>query len=155
MEIKEIVLAKIAQGHNEIQRLYHSVPVAELLAPVLANGWSIKDLLAHIAAWEWRCAGLLNQAHDSDLPLRAMPDVDALNLEIYQERREWNWAAVENDFRAAHAALIAAIQAVPAARLADQLIQQTIAEETWLHYEEHLPQLREWQQVVMQNKIVR
>jgi hypothetical protein len=96
-----------------------SAPVTALIESTLSNGWSVKDTLAHMAAWEWRCASLLNESHQTDALIKAIPDVDALNRESYQERQEWSWEEVETDFRQAHEALLAAIQALPPDRLED------------------------------------
>ena len=143
--VKE-VLEKIEVGYNEIIRLYRSVPVTAVLESSLSNGWSVKDVLAHIAAWEWRCASLLEASHDTKALLKAQPDVDALNREFYEERKEWGWEEVEYDFRAAHQTLLDAIRQLPPQQLADEFVQRTIADETWEHYDEHLEDLRHWHQ---------
>ncbi|MEM7344436.1 MAG: maleylpyruvate isomerase N-terminal domain-containing protein [Chloroflexota bacterium] len=146
------IIEKIEASYAKIVRLYRSVPVNTLLEPTLSNGWSVKDLLGHLAMWEWRCAGLLEQAHHSDLPLKAEPDVDALNREAYQERQELEWEEVEQDFRQAHAVLLTNIRAMPAERLQTQFVQDSIAGETWHHYEEHLPALEAWHKQVATQK---
>ena len=154
MEItSELIIKKIEESYTNILRLYRSVPVTTLIEPLLRNGWSVKDTLAHIAAWEWRCASLLNVAHDTDAPLKAIPDVDALNREIYQERQEWSWTEVEIDFQQAHQAVLAAIRQLPPKRLADTIVQQTIAEETWEHYAEHLRDLQQWHAQVARRQL--
>ena len=140
------IFEKIEVGYNEIIRLYRSVPVTAVLENNLPNGWSVKDVLAHIAAWEWRCASLLDASHDTKALLKAQPDVEALNREIYEERKEWGWEEVEYDFRAAHQTLLEAIGKLPPQQLADEFVQRTIADETWEHYEEHLEDLRRWHQ---------
>lgn len=140
----ETIIEKIEGSYARLVRLYRSVPVTALIEPALLNGWSVKDMLAHIAAWEWRCASLLNESHQSDLPLKAKPDVDALNWESYQERQEWSWEEVEADFRQAHQTLLEAIRSLPAGRLNDKIVLRSIAEETWEHYEEHLRELERW-----------
>ncbi len=148
----DTIIQKIELSYNKIVRLYRSVPVTALLEPFFMNGWSVKDVLTHIASWEWRCEGLLHQSHDSNVPLQAHPDIDALNEESYQEHKEWGWEEVDHDFREAHIALIAAIQALPAKRFSDPAMQQAIAVETWEHYEEHLPQLEDWHQQVTNSR---
>jgi len=140
----EAIIEEIERGYADIVRLYRGAPVTAVEQPGLPNGWSVKDLLAHIAAWEWRCASLLEASHDTDVPLQAEPDVDALNREIYQERREWGWEDVEYDFRAAHQALLDAIRQLPPERLDQDFVKQSIAAETWKHYIEHLPDLQRW-----------
>ncbi len=147
------IIQKIENSYSKIIQLYLSVPLNARLETNPANGWSIKDILAHIAAWEWRCAGMLELAHETNMPFRANPDVDALNHEFFQDRQDLPWEEVENDFREAHAALLAAIHALPPERLNDEIIQKTIAEETWEHYEEHLVDLQQWHQRVMRNGV--
>lgn len=140
----EEIIKKIEVGYNEIIRLYRSVPVTAVLEDSLPGGWSVKDVLAHIAAWEWRCASLLEASHDSKALLKAQPDVDALNREIHEERKEWGWEEVEYDFRSAHRTLLEAIRQLPPKQLEDEFVQQTIADETWEHYAEHLEDLQRW-----------
>lgn len=151
----EAIIQKIERDHADIVRLYQSVPVNTIEETILPNGWSVKDVIAHLAAWEWRCASLLEQSYTSDALLKADPDVDALNSEIYEERQAWDWEEVEYDFRAAHRALIGAIRELPPERLVASIIQETIAEETWQHYAEHLPELEYWHKNVLRQKQVR
>ena len=148
----DTLVDQIERAYAELLRLYRSVPVAALIEPSLSNGWSVKDTLAHIAVWEWRCASLLDAARDTDTPLKAMPDIDALNRESYEERKEWSWTEVEFDFRHAHQTLLKVIRELPFERLSDPFIQQSIAEETWEHYAEHLQDLRQWRQKITSNK---
>jgi hypothetical protein len=148
----EAIIQKIESSYADIVRLYRSVPVTEIVKSSLPNDWSVKDTLAHLAAWEWRCAQLLEAAHRSDGPLQAEPDVDALNREIFEEHQEWSWEEVEYDFRAAHQTLLEAVRRLPPARLSSKFVQEMIAGETWEHYAEHLADLQRWHQRVTRNR---
>jgi hypothetical protein len=44
--------------------------------------------------------------------------------------------------------LLGVIRELPSKRLNHRLVQQTIAEETWEHYAEHLPDLERWHKQV-------
>jgi hypothetical protein len=140
----EALIKKIEASRVPLLRLYRSVPVTALLEPTLPNGWSVKDLLGHIATWEWAGAEQLNKAAQSDEPIQTEFEVDAVNRASYEERREWDWEEVEADFNQAHQAMLAAIRLLPSEKLADETLQQVIAGETWEHYEEHLPELERW-----------
>jgi hypothetical protein len=148
----EAIIEKIEKSYSELVRLYRSVPVTHLIESSLSNGWSVKDVLAHLAAWEWRCASLLEASHVTDGPLQADPDVAALNREIHKEREEWSWEEVEYDFRAAHQSLLEAIRQLPANRLSNKAVQEAIAGDTWEHYAEHLPDLERWHKQVNRNR---
>lgn len=110
----EIIIRRAEAGYTKILALCQNVPGPALIVdPFLPNGWSMKDTVARIAAWIWQCAALLEAAHSSDGPLKAQPDVDGLNREFYQERREWSWSDVEADFRQAHLGLLTVIRHLP------------------------------------------
>jgi hypothetical protein len=144
----EALVAKIEASRAPLVRLYRSVPVTELLTPALSNGWSVKDLLGHIAAWEWKGANQLAEARQSEAPLQTDYDVDAVNQANYEAQKEWDWEKAESNFNQAHEAMLEAIRRLPPARLGDELVQQVIAWETWEHYAEHLPELEQWHQRV-------
>lgn len=150
----EIIIRRVEAGYTEILALCQNVPGPALIEPSLPNDCSMKDTVAHIAAWIWRCSALLEAAHSSDGPLKAQPDVDGLNREFYQERREWSWSDVEADFRQAHLALLTAIHQLPPKRLENVLVQRTIAGNTWEHYAEHWPDLKRCYDQVVRKVLV-
>lgn len=151
----EAIVKQVEACHKAILGLCQDVPVAALTAPALPNGWSVKDTLAHIAAWDWRCAALLSESYHSNTPLKVHPDVDALNREIYEERQGWSWEEVDSDFRGAHRALVKAIRELPPARLEDVVVRKSIAEETCEHYQQHFPQLEEWRRQLADNLVIK
>ncbi len=146
--IREALIEQIESNYADILRKYRGVPITHVVECSQPNGWSAKDILAHIGAWEWRCASLLDESHSSDAPLQAEPDVEALNDEFYQERKSWSWEDVEQDARAAHRSLLAALRQFPPERLNEDFVQQMIVAETWEHYAEHLADLKQWHEKV-------
>lgn len=146
----EAIIEKIETSYADLVRLYRNMPVSKIIEPGLSNGWSVKDLVAHLAAWEGRCASLLQESHTSDTPLQAEPDVAALNHETYYEHQALSWEEVQFDAHAAHRDLIKAIRDLPADRLDNEVVRRAIAAETWEHYAEHLPELEQWQKQVTQ-----
>lgn len=151
--ILEAIIKQVESCHETILELCRDVPEAALIAPSLPNGWSVKDTLAHIAAWDWRCAALLSESFDSNTPLKVHPDVDALNREIYEERQGWSWEEVDSDFRGAHRTLVHAIRELPPERLEDAVLRKSITEETCEHYQQHLPDLQAWRQQLAESRV--
>ncbi len=151
--IAEAIIQDVERCYETISGLCREAPDAALTAPAMPNGWSVKDTVTHIAAWDWRCAALLNESYDTNTPLKARPDVDALNDEIYQEHKHWSWAEVRRDFREANRALISAIRSLPPERLQDAVIQQSISEETCEHYHQHIPELKKWHQETVGRRV--
>lgn len=150
----EKIISQIEGSYEHILGLCRDAAEEALVEPVLPNGWSVKDTIAHLAAWDWRCAELLSVSHDTDAPLKAAPAVNALNDEIYHERHDWSWEEVEGDFRGAKRALIKAIKKLPPERLADAIVQKTIIAETCEHHREHLPALEQWHSRLVASRVV-
>lgn len=118
----------------------------DLQAPILEDGWSIKDTLAHIAWWERSCASWV--ANRASNPQRlpdgySFEDIDRLNNDLHAEQQQQPCAAVRDDARSAHAAIIAAIEPLADADLATShygwpALDEMIRSNTTEHYEEHL-----------------
>jgi hypothetical protein len=140
----ETIIKKIDKNYASFIRLYRSLPVTTLELEALPNGWTVKDLLGHIAAWEWHCAESLNQARQSGGLPSVSIDFNELNRKIYEERKDWPWADIEVDFRAAHEAVIAAIRQFPTNRLDQEAVQHRITVDTWQHYADHVDELQAW-----------
>ena len=137
----EIITMQVEGHYLKILNSCEQYPVADLTVPTLPNGWSVKDALALVAAWTWRCAALLNQARDSDQLLQGKPDVPGLTDEFHQERCNWCWSEVKTDFLLAQQALLEAIAYLPPTRLQDSLIQRTLSQEIWERHAQYIPYL--------------
>lgn len=146
--IRESTINEIKSGSAKILELCEDVTNSALVEPAMQNGWSVKDVLAHMAAWVWRCAAVLDYSHRTDGPLLATPDVAGLNREFYQDRKDWVWYEVRTDFAEAHRVLVSTIRQLPSDRLDDYLVQHAIAECTRYHYADHLPDLERWRREI-------
>jgi hypothetical protein len=149
---------------NELSTMYATLE--EILIPLdktqmtiegVIPGWSIKDLLAHIASWHHRLLAWLHAAIRNEEPTISGPnsveEMDALNAQFYQENKSRTLADVLADFRATHQQIMDIIQAMPEEDLINpdrftwaegEPLWQVIAGDTYDHYQEHLHQIQEW-----------
>ncbi|MDA8186682.1 MAG: maleylpyruvate isomerase N-terminal domain-containing protein [Dehalococcoidales bacterium] len=84
------ILAKMAEGHERITEVLAGRNEAELERPLRSDGWSAKDILAHIAMWyEFAAQRLRLIAAGRSAEIRWLNDaeVDALNDAAYQRDR--------------------------------------------------------------------
>src|SRR5690349_7153292 len=59
-QTKDALLARIRDGRSEFDTVLLAVPPEAVNEPVFAGGWSIKDLVTHIAAYEqWTAAQIM------------------------------------------------------------------------------------------------
>jgi hypothetical protein len=83
------LLARMDAGRARLAALVEGADDDALLEPLFPNGWSRRDLLAHLGAWERRIAGIFEALRDGSAPERRLDEAetDALN-ERFQ--REWS-----------------------------------------------------------------
>jgi hypothetical protein len=132
--------AREARAYAAFEEAVAAVPADRREEPAPPDGWSVKDVLWHVAYW-WRDgeqsframrAGTYVQEHWSD------ERTDATNADVLAESRSMRAADVEAGLVTARAGLLEAFAAVAGDPAADELF----ASETIEHYEEHLEPVR-------------
>ncbi len=105
------LLAEMETEYSRLTNLIDRVP-PELwkLSRVNSAGWSLKDVLAHVADWAERCDGwcaLGDSRTDMTPPASGFKwnETRKLNHAIYLKRQRHSLARVLRDFKAAHTAL--------------------------------------------------
>jgi hypothetical protein len=144
------LLALIAKERGPLERLAESMPDERFVART--GGWSPKDHLAHVAAWERR---LLGEMQGDDAAERfgmsvaeiSTMDTDKLNAMIVE--RHWNDApgAVREEFHAAGEAVRQVLSTLSDDDLARPVrpddpevesLLDLISWDTYKHYPEHV-----------------
>lgn len=121
--------------------------------PGAAGQWSLKDVVAHIAAWERYMARRLEPVlrGETDIPPESTLDTDEDNARIYAAHRDEPLADVLAGARQAHQNLLGLVAALPESALAGthwfatsgDPLWESIAGNTYEHYREHMPAARE------------
>lgn len=101
----------------EFDRLWtamDSVPVAAREVPGACEAWSVKDLLAHLWAWqlmtlEWERVGSSGAMPEIPAPGYSFAETPALNEAIYQEHRGDAWDVVVDGLAGTHERMLALI----------------------------------------------
>jgi hypothetical protein len=112
---KAELLAIIQDGYKQFEALLASLRVEQLTIPGVNGSWSVKDNLAHLAAWhsyqETRLQGVLDGAEPPN-PAPGCETEDEINEYFYQCHKDQPLAEVLADFRASYQRLLAATQAL-------------------------------------------
>ncbi len=104
------------------------------------EGWSAKDLLAHIAGWLAEAGQVLEQVRVGTFTGRDM-DIEGRNAVFLEANRPQPLRVVHAEAYAARTRLLQEV---------GRLVGVTAVADVWLrkagpeHYAEHLPRLREW-----------
>lgn len=159
---KEEVLARIEQSRRALEGRIGELSAAQLTGPKDRAGWSVKDHLAHLAAWERSIAYLLRgRPRHEGLGVPEVSylgtdgtDEDGINAIIHGRTRDWPLAEALESFRDAHRQLLAALGPLTYEDLLEPYshylpdepgeddgtpILRRILGNTAEHYEEHRP----------------
>jgi hypothetical protein len=161
---KTELLERMRAGREEWDALIAQIPDTARTEPALAGGWSVKDLIAHVAAFENWTAAQIRAANEGRAPtdkelygveeVTVDPegwDLDRQNAMIYARYKETPLAEVMTFSSQAFADLVAAVEAVADEDLArtgaqawtgDTTLLEVIPGQSYAHYEHHADELR-------------
>ncbi len=149
---KDELLAAIRRDRALLDTLVAGLDEAQMLDPALDGGWSVKDALAHIAAWERLCTSWLDAIARGETPARSeVQDVNATNARFYEQARATALADVMTESARSYQAIVEAVERLPAADLADEKrfgwpTARVVSGNTDDHYREHIAQIEAWLQ---------
>src|SRR2546423_13121984 len=126
---------------GELRALLESLRPAQAGRPgYFPEGWSAKDLLAHVAGWLAEAGLILEQIRVGTFNGKEM-DVEGMNAVFLEANRPQPFLVVHTEAAAARSRLLHEV---------GQLVDVTAEARVWLrqagpeHYAEHLPRLRQW-----------
>jgi hypothetical protein len=99
---KTTLLDTIQTEYAQFESLIAPLNEAQLCASPSEGDWSIKDIMAHIAAWEQICARWLDEVVRGETPQPAERVDMHSNERIYQQYRDQSLSEIEQFFHDAH-----------------------------------------------------
>jgi hypothetical protein len=121
---KTRLLAEIARTDAELEATLQGLEAELVERPEVYDGLSIKDVVAHLAAWERLATGWVEAGLRGETPVRWAPGfevpedadtdtvnavMDRLNAHIFAEHHDQPYADVLAGYRAAHRRLVEVI----------------------------------------------
>jgi len=153
---------RLRRERSEWNALLAQVSPERKTQPGFAGQWSVKDVIAHVTAYEQWLVTWLASAKRGVLPKPSIvnsPDVDARNALIYEANKHRPLPDVMDDAEQVFRALISEVESLPDGDLSNERrtawfiepfwkesipLYQAIADDSYEHYHEHLPSLRAW-----------
>jgi hypothetical protein len=143
MANKRELLRAEDEGWNAFLAALESVPPEMAEAPgYYPEGWSVKDLMAHIASWQAEATNVLTQLRFNTYR-KADLDVDAMNKAFYEANRDLPARLVRAELWSARTRMLTELNGLPELT---PLAEEWFEESGPKHYDEHLPRLGEWVQ---------
>ena len=159
---KSELLAAIRRDRARLDALVASVPRERMTEPTLDGARSVKDVLAHVSAWEKICMALIRNNTPIDPPPagETRPSTDLINEKIYEGSRDQSLDDVITDAQRSYTDMLALVEGLTddalaavqgggqeAAELMDAegpQVAQLISENSDAHYREHIAQIERW-----------
>ncbi len=150
---REEWVGQIQRTRGELEALLARFSQQEQEQVLLTNGWSIKDLLAHLTFWQARVVAIYGHLLGGPAPEPAPGSLttDELNAQVYTANHDLSLADVSAREQASHQAVLDLIDAAPEEDLIDRKrfawtkgrpFTDWIEGNTAGHYQEHMPDLR-------------
>jgi hypothetical protein len=104
---KAELLEDIRVQHKQLQRTLDKLTQSEMLTPGVVKKWSVKDLLAHLTAWEklflsWYEAGLQGHVPAAAPVGMGKKAIDELNERIYVQNQARPLEEIQAEFQSSY-----------------------------------------------------
>jgi len=108
---KAVLLAALNAARDELLAAAVLVSSEERASHPVCGAWTLKDVLGHVADWEWLGAeGLRHMAAGHAPQVEHVEDLDAWNQAHVEARRSQPWEEVWADLHAARRSLLEVLQ---------------------------------------------
>jgi hypothetical protein len=153
---RDELLDLITSTRGELDALYVARTGDELVAPVLAGGWTMKDVMAHVAAWERRLLNAVAAAERGEDDVWPEPgytvsvaDTERLNQRDYLAARDRPLDDVRADAQATYDDFMRWVRSFTDEQVAGELAYTPGLKLEWLiraqadqHYRHHIDAIK-------------
>lgn len=149
---KKELTGKILVSRKQLDAALSRVDNERMPLVILHGEWSVKDLIGHLGFWEARVVSLFTTLRMGRKPLPS-PELDALNAKVLTDSRKLSVAEIRRQETKAYQDVLALIEKATHEELFDgayfswtegRPFCEFIADNTYGHYEEHLPEVLAW-----------
>lgn len=154
---KQDILDELISARADLLDAIDGLTPEQMRQPFAVGKWSVKDVLAHVTAWESEVVTALNQVQDSNRTpqIVLIDDIDEWNEEQYHVSARRPLEAIFDDLHGVHVMLRQMIVDFPDKRLLDnrqfdwmegEALYYLIEENATLHEREHAEDIRAWRE---------
>ncbi len=144
------LLKRLADGWTAFEASYTGLSDAEMGEPGVTGSWSIKDIIAHVTAWEEESLAHLPIILSGGKPPRysvTYGGIDAFNARVTAQKRTLPLSEVLRQRDDTHRRLVDFIQSVPEDALARETrFRRRLRLDTYGHYPKHAAAIRNWRE---------
>jgi hypothetical protein len=140
------LLERLETAWAAFKASYAGLSDSELLEPGVTGAWSVRDIIAHVTAWEEEALKYLPLILEGGRPPRysvTYGGIDAFNARMTEQKRGLSLAEVLAQRDETHRRLVALVQSVPADQLTGETrFRRRLRLDTYGHYPQHAEAIR-------------
>lgn len=150
---KNKLLASIRAERDLLEETLARLTPEQMLQPGASGGWTVKDVLAHISAWERRMIHWTGSHLRGELPDVPLPwDVERMNAETHARFKDKPLAEVMEEFHVSYRDSLALAESLNEEQLQTEYTDTWPMAPLWLgvaanthwHYKEHRESIEAW-----------
>ncbi len=160
---KATLLDRMHKGYDELDALLITFTPEQMTTEGVSGTWSIKDILAHLTAWQQRTLDRLDASARNEEPrtpnIANEEEMNQLNERFYQENGERILMDVLADYHAAYKRMVTAVEQATDedlfspgrfSWLGETLLWELVAGNTYEHIAEHIGAIQNWLETTKQ-----
>jgi hypothetical protein len=156
---KDELIQTIESAWENLQESLDGLTEEQMHQPGVVGEWTIKDILAHITAWQTRLISTLFKVEKGFTPdtTEAGKTVDQMNEKFYQEMKDRPFEQVWDDLDSSYHQLLGRLEGWKEKDLFDpkrfkwmngEPFAVYVAGDSYEHYDEHAAQIRDWRKTI-------
>ena len=144
------LLERLEQRWNDLLESYAGLSEADMAVPGVVGRWSVKDLVAHVSAWEEESLKHVPAILAGRRPPRysvTYGGIDAFNAQAAERVRDLPLAEVLRRRDATHRRLLGLIAGLPGESLVGETrVRRRLRLDAYGHYPTHAGAIRRWRE---------
>jgi hypothetical protein len=115
---KDQLLKDILAERRRLEKHLSALSAEDMIRPGVTGTWSVKDILAHLVAWErffldWYSTGVRGCIPEVTPVGMGQKTIDALNQQIYEKNQARSLDDILTEFHASYQEIVTIIEAIP------------------------------------------
>jgi hypothetical protein len=148
VETQEL-LSLLEASYSRLMAEIEKVGDDRLTVVGVTKTWSLRELLAHLVWWQARLARIVQgqSVEWNPQPTESREAyVNRLNAQAVEEMKAFDVRELLRMFRDSHARMVELARGMTDAQLANQELMTAFRNDTYGHYDEHVPSIRKFAQ---------
>lgn len=116
---KEKALKHLWEGHKRFRQALNKFDDCRIVEEKVLGSWTVKDIIAHLSAWNWEQARTIDDLLVDKKPLWWGLDAADFNQREIKKRKDWNLGKIVQEWEESFAKLIIRVNA--------------LSHEAWIH----------------------